>query len=166
MCARSLSLFLSALLLLSAVRAARAVEAPVRRPLALDVVDTRTSPANRPALRRALAAALLLHDRTTALALETHSATVSDAKSRLVSGECDAVLLLSDERPWALRRIDTVTLCGELHPEAGRRQIYLIMGPNRVTEAEVLAQAFSLLQVDTKMLAALREIEQRPAMLP
>lgn len=166
MCARLLPLFLSALLLLSAVGTVCAAEVPIRRPLTLDVVDTRTSPANRPALRRALAAALLLHDRTTALALESHSATVSDAKSRLVSGECDAVLLLSDERPWALRRIDTVTLCGELYPEAGRRQIYLIMGPNRVTEAEVLAQAFLLLQADTKMLAALREIEQRTVAQP
>ena len=153
---RLLSFHFAALLLFAA-------DAPVRRPLTLDVVDTRTPQENRPALRRALVAALLLHDRSTTIALEAQSVSVAEVKDRLVSGECDVVLLLSDERPWSLRRIATVTLCGELHPEAGRRQIYLVMGPHRATEVEVLARAFSLLQTDAKMLAALREIEQRPA---
>lgn len=161
--ARLLQRLFSALLLFAVAKGA---DLPVQRPLIFGVVDARTPQEHRTALRRALVAALLLHDRTTKLTLEPQSLSVGEAKARLVSGECDVVLLLSDERPWALRRIDTVTLCGELYPEAGRRQIYLIMGPNRVSEVEVLAQAFALLQADAKMLAALREIEGRRAAPP
>jgi hypothetical protein len=68
-----------------------------------------------------------------------------DAKLKLNEGEYDAALVIGEDRPGALQRLDLVTLCGEMSSEYGPLPVSLILGRNDPELAQRLRAAFGRL---------------------
>src|SRR5262249_16643289 len=83
------------------------------------------------------------------------------AKSRLEAGACDAVLVLGEDRPQVLRRINALTLCGELDP-AGTRPAYLIVGKDDASLRDLWSAAFASMLADRTALKSI-EVAERNA---
>lgn len=134
-----------------------AVTSP-KRHLRIVVVDTRKGPAGREAQHRLLLASLTAaasDGAGAAAVIDARPADVAEAKARFLSGGCDAVLLLANERPTGLRRLDATTHCGVLEPDWGVHPIYLIVAREPDAAQVMLARAFNRMLGDR---AALRAI--------
>lgn len=79
--------------------------------------------------------------------INVSTTNATEARARLGAGRCDAVLILGEERPAVFRRIDALTLSGELGAEAGARPACLIIGKDAPMR-ELLATAFANVLVD------------------
>ncbi len=68
-----------------------------------------------------------------------------DAKLKLNGGDYDAALVIGEDRPLALRRMDLVTLAGAMPAPNGLQPVSLILGKNDAAINEQLRVAFSRL---------------------
>ena len=135
------------------------MEVKAGRGLRLVVVDTQKASPAREALHRAFVASLSSAASKRAgspIEISVRVVVATDARSRLNDGVCDAVLVLAEDRPAVLRRMDALTLCGELDPETGTRPAYLIVGKDDASMRDLLASAFANLLADR---AALKSID-------
>lgn len=128
--------------------------------LRVAIVDTRKASAARDAQRRLLIAQLSLAASRSAgegqpKLIEAVCVGASAARARFLTGASDAVLVLAEERPFSLRRLDALTHCGALDPEWGVNRIYLIVDVQPNAAQALLARAFKQLLGDR---AALRAI--------
>ncbi len=158
---RSLPVTLLLLSVAGAVIATSAwtMEVKAGRGLRLVVVDAQKPSPARDAVHHALVASLASAATKRAgstIEITARDVVATDARSRLNDGVCDAVLVLAEDRPAVLRRIDALTLCGELDPEAGTRPAYLIVGKDDAAMRDLLAAAFANVLADP---AALKSIE-------
>ncbi len=162
---RSQSVTLLLLLIAGLVIAGSAwtMEVKAGRGLRLVIVDSRKPSPTRDALHRACVATLSEAATKRAgspIEISAHDVVATDARSRLNDGACDAVLILGDDRPVVLRRIDALTLCGELDPEAGARPAFLIVGKDDAAMRDLLSVAFANLLADPAALKAIAAAER------
>jgi hypothetical protein len=139
------------------------MEVKAGRGLRLVIVDTRKPSPARDALHHACVTSL--SDAATKRAgspieISAHDVIATDARSRLNDGACDAVLILGDDRPPVLRRIDALTLCGELDSEPGARPAYLIVGKDDASMRDLLSAAFANILADPAALKAIGAAER------
>jgi hypothetical protein len=135
------------------------MEVKAGRGLRLVVVDAQKASPARDAMHHAFVASLASAASKRAgspIEISVRAVVATDARSRLNDGVCDAVLVLGEDRPAALRRLDALTLCGELDPESGTRPAYLIVGKDDASMRDLLAAAFANVLTDR---AALKSIE-------
>lgn len=164
------SAFVTVLMLCTglAIMAASALTMEVKasRELRLAVVDTRKPAVAHQAMHRAFATGLgAAVGRQCGAAVDVRVKVVpaTEAKASLTAGGCDAVLVLGDDRPWALRRLEAVTLAAMLDPDAGQQPVYLIVGDGDPALQELLAKAFSAVLADRRFLKALEKADERAA---
>ena len=143
------------------------IEVKASRGLRLGVVDSRSPVAVREALHRVFAAGLgaAVSQRCGGtVEVRVKPMKPAEAKSNLGTGDCDAVLVLGDDRPFALRRLDAVTLGAMLDPEAGQRPVYLIVGNGDPALRELLTLAFSNVLSDRRFLKSLENAGENPVL--
>ena len=134
------------------------MEVSASRGLRLVVVDGRRASVARDASHRAFAVGLAAaaNQRSGApLEIGVQCVNATEARLRFDNGACDAVLVLADDRPTALRRMEALTLCGELEPEIGSRPTYLIVSKEDAAVRDLLAGAFANLLANKSALQAI-----------
>lgn len=159
----SVTLLLLSLAGVVLVTSAWAIEVKSGRGLRLVVVDAQKITPAREAGHRAFVASLSAAVGKRAgspIEISVRAVVATDARSRLNDGMCDAVLILAEDRPAVLRRIDALTLCGELDPDAGTRPAYLIVGKDDAAMRDLLASAFANLLADRVALKSIDTAER------
>jgi hypothetical protein len=139
------------------------MEVKAGRGLRLVVVDAQKFSPARDAVHRAFVANLASAATKRAgspIEISVRAVVATDARSRLTDGMCDAVLVLGEDRPAVLRRLDALTLCGELDPEAGTRPAYLIVGKDDAAMRDLLASAFANVLADRVALKSIETAER------
>jgi len=134
------------------------VEVKSSRDLRLAIVDGRVASPARHAVHQTLVAgfrAALNRPGSAPVGIRTGELRAFEAKSALAAGDYDAVLVIADDRPLSLRRLDAVTFCGELDPDFGRNPVYLIVANTDLALRDELAHAFNTILADRRLLKSL-----------
>jgi len=143
------------------------VEVKASRGLRLYVVDSRRPSAARDTMHRVFAASLGAAVSLRCggpVEVRVKAVKPGEAKMNLGTGDCDAVLVLGDDRPVALRRLDAITLGAMLDPDAGVRPVYLIVGNGDPALRELLAAAFSSVLADRQFLKTMANAVEEPVL--
>jgi hypothetical protein len=122
------------------------------RQLTVAIVDLRHTTPARNEFRAHVAAALQATiEETLGAEMSVRPVYVGgrDAKMKLNDGAYDAALVIGEDRPGALQRLDLVTLCGEMSSENGPLPVSLILGRNDPALAQRLRAAFGRLLAPT-----------------
>lgn len=75
-------------------------------------------------------------------------ATPRTAAEHLNTGRCSAALLIADDRPWTLRRLDQPIFAAHLSLETGRQSIYLLLGTKDEALQVTLRETFAAVLAD------------------
>lgn len=141
-------LLLAASVAIVAASSATRVNVSANQHVTIAVVDENRTTPERAQFRADLAAALeTVVTDSCGDDVQVRSAVVEpqDAKLRLNGGDFDAALVIGNDRPRALRRLDLVTLAGTLVLENGPQPVYLIMADGDPLLTDSLKSAFAKL---------------------
>jgi hypothetical protein len=81
------------------------------------------------------------------MAIRSVVVSARDAKLKLNGGIYDAALIIGNDRPFSLRRLDLITLAGAMPGSSGMQPVYLVMGNGDPILTQRLREAFARLLV-------------------
>lgn len=141
----TLLLFAASVAIMAAASAGR-LSGSVNRELTIAIVDTERTTAARNEFRAEVAARLrsALND-TCGVVLRAVYVGGRDAKLKLNGGRYDAALVIGQDRPFSLRRMQQLTLAGSMAASTGLQPVSLIIGNANPALSESLRQAFARL---------------------
>lgn len=154
---RSLSvtlLMLGASFAIVAASATTRVQVSANRDLVIAIVDAQRDNPERETLRNQIAHSLeTLVTETCGADVHVRSTLVKarDAKLKLNGGNFDAALVIGSDRPLALRRLDLVTLAGNLPVSTGLQSVYFIMADGDPALNQRLREAFGRLVAEHRL---------------
>ncbi len=120
----------------------------MRHDLTIAIVDMRRSTPTRESFQLQVAALVRNAVKATFhndVHVELVIANTADAKAKLNGGEYDAALVLGSDRPFALRRLNLVTLAGTLPADAANEPVSLLVRAGDSNVAARLRETFSRL---------------------
>ena len=144
---RSMSVTVAMLAASVAIMAASATRMLVSAPrgVMIAIVDPHRATPERAALRDEIVASLKSDLESACdhqMAVRSVVVGPRDAKLKLAGGQFDAALVIGDDRPFALRRIDLVTLAGTVPASNGLQSVSLIMADGDPALTQRLRNAF------------------------
>jgi hypothetical protein len=125
--------------------------APAPREITLLIVDASKADPIHAAWHRAFADhfnAALARAGADPIRFSVLPAAPREAVDQLRNGGCDAALLISDDRPWTMRRHNGTTLAATLSYEPGHRSIFLFLGTQNAPAHDRLSAGFAAVLAD------------------
>jgi hypothetical protein len=148
----TLLLLAASVAIVAVASAGRAAVTDIRE-ITVAIVDPQKTTPERNEFRARIANALMatVHD-SGGQAITVHPVFVGgrDARLKLVGGNYDAALIIGEDRPFSLRRLNFVTLAGSMHAPNGVQPVSLVIG-NAALDGRLRAAFAHLLSSEAKV---------------